>query len=143
MSERWLPVPGMEGRYEVSDLGNVRSLVTNHGAPWPDGPRLVSQHGVGYRREYLKVNLWQGGQRVAWRVHRLVLLAFVGAPPDPSYEVLHGERGSRCNELDNLKWGTKAENNAAGERAPAGTYTGSAFYDVMMGTMPLQLDEAG
>ena len=24
--ERWLPVVGYEGRYEVSDLGNVRSL---------------------------------------------------------------------------------------------------------------------
>lgn len=25
-SERWLPIPGYEGSYEVSDLGRVRSL---------------------------------------------------------------------------------------------------------------------
>jgi hypothetical protein len=26
-NERWLPVPGYEGLYEVSDMGRVRSLV--------------------------------------------------------------------------------------------------------------------
>ena len=25
-AERWLPVPGYEGRYEISDRGNARSL---------------------------------------------------------------------------------------------------------------------
>lgn len=31
MSERWLPVVGHEDRYEVSDLGHVRSLRTRGG----------------------------------------------------------------------------------------------------------------
>lgn len=45
-------------------------------------------------------------------LHRLVLLAFYGYPPDSSYEGCHrdGDRLNNC--LTNLKWGTKAENTA-------------------------------
>ena len=37
--ERWLPVPGWEGLYEVSDLGRVRSL------PRPRRPKMRTYGG--------------------------------------------------------------------------------------------------
>jgi hypothetical protein len=42
--ERWLPVVGYEGRYEVSDLGRVRSLI--------GGVRLLREldNGAGYKQ---------------------------------------------------------------------------------------------
>lgn len=100
-SERWLPVPGYEGLYEVSDLGRVRSLRSGQlrslcSTPKNPYPRLV---------------LTGRGQRVTKLVHRLVLIAFVGDPL-PGTEVCHGNGDPADNRLKNLRWGTSAENQA-------------------------------
>jgi hypothetical protein len=43
MIERWLPIAGFGGRYEVSDRGRVRSWYTN---PCPEGMECL--HGPDY-----------------------------------------------------------------------------------------------
>lgn len=93
--EVWLPVPGHNGRYEISSLGTVRSLVGK--------PRLMRQ--TSQAAGYLRVTL--GGR--TYSVHRLVLLAFRGEPPC-GYEVAHEDGNPRNNSLSNLAWKTRSGN---------------------------------
>ena len=97
--ERWLPIPGWEGLYDVSSLGRVRSHYRGGRIlrPWPDADG------------YLRVSLSRGGVQTIYRVHRLVLLAFAG-PGEPGEEVRHLNGDATDNRADNLAWGTPAEN---------------------------------
>src|SRR5262249_52870534 len=105
-NERWRPVPGYEGFYEVSDLGRVRSLHrrTVHGIqggllrkplPLPNG--------------YLYVALYAQGKSQNRLVHRLVLEAFPGPCP-AGMECRHLDGDQANNTVANLAWGTHREN---------------------------------
>jgi hypothetical protein len=106
-TERWLPVVGWEGLYEVSDQGRVRSLdrIVHTKAGWSrrhQGRTLRSLQCHGYQTVELT-----SGHRVS--VHRLVLEAFVGPCPD-GLECCHGVGGPSDNRLSNLRWDTRSEN---------------------------------
>lgn len=76
--ERWLPVPGWEGLYEVSDLGRVRSLPRPGGNNRLYGGKLLKPH---VHKGYPMVPSAGGGERTMTQVHRLVLEAFTGPCP--------------------------------------------------------------
>lgn len=110
--ERWLPVPGWEGMYEVSDLGRVRSVgrvVPRSSAPQTIPERLLKA-GAGVNG-YPRVNLCREGKYVQRTVHSLVLEAFVGRRP-ARMEALHGNGDRTDARLVNLHWGTSKENKA-------------------------------
>lgn len=44
------------------------------------------------------------------RAHRVTALAWLGTPPDDSYEVNHKDGNKANNHVDNLEWVTKQEN---------------------------------
>lgn len=117
-SEKWLPIPSYEHSYEVSDQGRVRSMtrvVVGKSGRWRTVPETIlkpfhfqpNANSAGY--EY--VTLWSDGTPRKFRLHRLVLLAFVGPCP-PEMEALHADDVGTNNALSNLRWGTKAENSA-------------------------------
>jgi len=108
-SERWLPVVGYEGEYEVSSLGRVMSLdrITQKGRKWRG--RMMTPAPMP--RGYLVVTLWGDGKQRTRTIHRLVLAAFVGPAPKGA-ETLHGDGDPANNRLENLQWGTHAENQA-------------------------------
>lgn len=106
--EVWRAVPGyVEGSYEVSDLGRVRSLdrITSHG----HRRRGVILKPIRHERGYPMVNLWHSNVQRMQLVHRLVLLAFVGPSPD-GLEARHGDGDPTNAALTNLSWGTHSEN---------------------------------
>lgn len=105
--ESWLPIAGYEGRYEVSNLGRVRSLdrVRSHGRRWK-GRILKPNTTPG---GYLIVNLYLDNAMRSHTVHRLVLTAFVG-PASEGHEALHRDGDPLNNALGNLSWGTRSEN---------------------------------
>lgn len=104
--ESWLPVVGYEGLYEVSDLGQVRSLDrTDCRGKSCTGVLLVPMSWG----DYLWVRLSRNGRRQARHVHRLVLEAFIGPCPE-GMEACHGPGGSLDNSLANLRWDTHAAN---------------------------------
>lgn len=107
MSEQWKPVVGYEGHYEVSDLGRIRSL----DRPGVDGRRLRGVYLTPYVMPsgHLRVALCKNRRHKTEKLHRLVLIAFVGQPP-PGMEVLHRDGNPANNSLANLRWGTKSEN---------------------------------
>lgn len=104
-AERWLPIPGYEGRYDVSDLGRVRSWLTYH-TPIPP-PRILKSRLDD--KGYLGVCLRRDGRTDQWKNHLLVLLAFVGPlPKGLETRHLNGDRAN--NVLTNIVYGTSAEN---------------------------------
>ena len=58
---------------------------------------------------YMQVILSRPGERRYAYVHKLVLLAFHGAPPE-GMEVCHADGNRDNNNLSNLRYGTRSEN---------------------------------
>jgi hypothetical protein len=106
--ERWLPITGFEGRYEVSGQGRVRALFTGKQGIVP--PRLIGSgcEASGYRR----VTLYNAaGGKYRSEVHRIVLNAFVG--PCPEGLVCRHLNGKPADcRLVNLRWDTQKANIA-------------------------------
>ncbi len=108
--ESWEAVPGYEGLYEVSNLGQVRSLPRQTPHAGIRGGKLLKQILNNYG--YPVVNLYRGGERKMFLVHRLVLEVFAGPCPK-GMEGLHGQDGRVDASLPNLQWGTHAKNLGA------------------------------
>lgn len=104
-TEIWKPIPGWEGIYEASNLGNIRSLprTTKTGAKIKGRVMKSSADEWGYRHLSLHAN----GVRKTYKVHRLVLMAFVGVS---SLQVNHKDGVKFNNNLENLEYTTPTEN---------------------------------
>lgn len=116
VSEEWRSVVGWEGLYEVSNTGHVRSLERD--IKFADGrvrrfPSVVLKPNmVGTRLDYRQVHLTKNCERRPISIHRLVADAFLAPPPTPSHIVLHNRGAAAGDGVDNLRWGTHAENTA-------------------------------
>ena len=104
-SERWLPVQGFE-RYEVSDKGRVRSLPRE----FPRCAGRVLKPGINHKGHH-SVCLSNNGSTKQFRVHILVLEAFVGPRPKGLLG-LHLDDDKANNNVENLYWGTYSDNAA-------------------------------
>jgi len=108
--ENWKPVPGFEGHYEVSDLGQVRSVdyyiihrIANRTRKGTLLKPRPAQHG------YLRVALFNRAKRREYSIHYLVALAF-----HPSKfgcdEVNHINGIKFDNRAENLEWSSRKDN---------------------------------
>ncbi len=105
--ERWLPIDGYEGVYEVSDQGRVRSLDRVDTSGRRRAGVVLAQ--VISSTGYHQVGLHYGGATRTMHVHRLVMLTFAGPEPE-GMEVRHLDGDRTNSRLANLAWGTHAEN---------------------------------
>lgn len=94
-------IPGFEGRYQVSDKGRVKTL--NRGKI---GTKLMSLVSDGHGYKVVKL----GKNRQIFRVHRLVMLAFVGPCPE-GLQVDHINGIRDDNRPENLRYVTQKENS--------------------------------
>ena len=111
--ERWRPLPGWQGYYEVSDQGRVRSIdrvVTDKNGKAMTFRGRVRVASLDTDR-YLSVSLCRDSKCESRRVHVLVALAWIGPRPE-GMETRHGENGKLDNSLANLCYGTPEENVA-------------------------------
>ena len=106
--EDWLPVVGFEGLYEVSSAGRVRSLDRVDSRGWRFKGRVMrcATDTRGYRR----VRLSRDGIQSTRLVHRLVAEAHVGPPPTSAGLVRHLNDNPSDNRVENLSYGTDADN---------------------------------
>ncbi len=105
MPERWLPVLGFEGIYEVSDLGRVKRVRGGSGAtPGRILPHYLSKHG-----QYHAVDLSDRNRRKRPLVHKLVAHAFIGPRP-LGLEIDHIDGNKDNNCVDNLEYVTRKQN---------------------------------
>lgn len=103
MDEQWKSVDGWNG-YEVSDQGNLRSWVRDHGRGIPRV--LKGGHDKdGYRRAVLCA----GGKRGFFKVGNMVATAFIGYRPD-GLVLRHLDGNKLNNKASNLAWSTQKVN---------------------------------
>ena len=107
--------------YEVSDEGNIRNKKTKKilkGIPDKDG--------------YLKVHLYCPTKN--YYVHRLVALAFLEAPKENQTEVHHIDANRQNNNVKNLKWVTRQENDShVVHKVNSTSYTPIRVYQILNG----------
>jgi hypothetical protein len=110
MSE-WRAVPGFEGWYEVSDVGEVRSLRVNRLAARA-APRLLKTRVEPDTRGRNRVFVWlsQNDKLRKFPVARLMLRAFVSEPPPGKPLARHLDDNATNNVLSNLAWGSRSDN---------------------------------
>lgn len=104
--EKWVPIPGYPF-YEASDQGRIRSIDrTVDGRPYR-GTVLSSRIS---NSGYVLVDVRDAdGAKQTRTAHTLVLWAFRGHRPR-GMEARHLNGEPTDNRLENLEWGTKAEN---------------------------------
>lgn len=111
MMENWREVPGHAG-YQVSDLGNVRSvartIIRSNGKPQSYIGQLLKPqlNGAGYLAVTLGTT---NGRANICRVAVLVAAAFLGPRP-PKMDVCHNDGDRLNNSLSNLRYGSRSEN---------------------------------
>jgi len=112
--EQWKDIEGYEGYYQVSDLGNVKSLerITKGKVGTRLGRRLIRERilkpGTS-EKGYLYINLCKESKLKGSKVHRLVATAF-HPNPDDKPEVDHKNENKTDNRSSNLRWVTHSEN---------------------------------
>ena len=108
--EAWKPIPGYEGRYEASSHGRIRALLPRGTAK--HGPHVLPLTPRSKTSPYFAVNLRDGDHRnVTIPVHVAVIAAFRGTRP-LGLVTRHLDGDSHNNTIENLAYGTYAENSA-------------------------------
>lgn len=125
--EIWKPVKDYEDFYEVSNLGNIRTIERYVVLPthkYLKKQKQLTQFTDG--RGYYHVKLYNGeGKPKSLTTHRVVASTF-HQNPDNLPEINHKDSNKLNNREDNLEWCTKSDNikHAYKFRDPS-TYKGS------------------
>jgi len=109
MIEKWRDIKGYENYYQVSNIGNVRSL-----------DRTVPHPVMGFKKGkpckqhpnhngYMRVGLHKLGNREQEFVHKLVGQAFV-SNPNSKPQINHIDGDKLNNNVENIEWCTNKEN---------------------------------
>ena len=104
--EIWIPVRGYEGRYSVSNFGNI---VSHRGGKTRILKSAPNHMGYSY------VTLCKNGTRKSSRVNVLVANHFLQKPNGVA-EVNHKDENKSNNRADNLEWCTHVYNMNYGTR---------------------------
>lgn len=107
MIEIFKDIKDLEGKYQVSNFGNILSLNYNHTGK----PKLLKPGKD--TNGYPMVILIKDGKRKMFSVHRLVAEAFLENPHN--YPVInHKDEDKTNNRVENLEWCTISYNNNYG-----------------------------
>lgn len=107
--EKWAPVVGFEGLYEVSNHGRVLSLCAGR---WRT---KMMRKPVPDKDGYATVNLKKDGRYKCAKIHRLVAEAFI-PNPDKLPAVNHRDENKTNNLVNNLEWCDIKYNNNYGSK---------------------------
>lgn len=108
--ETWLDIKNYGGLYQVSNMGNIKSL----SRCWKSGGHISSHLDMLLKlkkdyKGYLNVTLFKNGKQKTFRVHRLVGEAFIPNPENkPQINHKYGVRND--NRVSELEWVTQSEN---------------------------------
>lgn len=101
--EKWKPIKGYEGIYEVSNKGRIKGRTQFREWFTPLSLTLMNNG-------YLRARLYKNGRSKAYSVHRLVAEAFI-PNPDNLPIVNHKDEDRTNNCAENLEWCTSKYNS--------------------------------
>jgi hypothetical protein len=127
-TEIWKDIPGYEGMYQVSNMGNVKSLSKEklHNGKYPittnEKVLKPSPNNLGY----LLVGLCSNGLKKTMRVHTLVAMAFLNHKSDGTNKIVvdHINNIKTDNRLVNLQLISQRENISKDKKNGTSQYTG-------------------
>ena len=121
--EIWKDIPGCGGAYAVSNFGQVKSISRfvrgGKGKLQHVPERILKQTKDSYGYYVVSIRPNQSKSKVV-KVHRLVLLAFVG---DSAFMCCHSDGNPENNNLTNLRYGSAQDN--ANDRTNHGQIVGA------------------
>ena len=137
--------------YYLDKMGNVySSRITGRHYKEHGYPRL-RKLTMG-RNGYWRVALWINGKSKKRMVHQLMLETWVSLRP-VGMDALHGSNNKHDNRLENLRWGTRKENNGIdrvrdgtdhrGQKHPMATLTDEQVLNIIrmhkLGIKPIEI----
>ena len=111
-TEVWVDIKGYEGLYQISSLGQVKSLGRFRHNQWKVTKRWVPDTILSTQLTfdgYVSLKLSKDGKSIRHRVHRLVAIAFIKNPFNKQ-QVNHINCIKTDNKVENLEWSTQSEN---------------------------------
>ena len=121
--EEYRDIPGFESRYQVSNLGNVKSLIRN---------KLLKPGKNHFGYLVVNINKSPGESPRCYFVHQLVAMAFLGhTPGGHKITVDHINHIRDDNRVENLQLLTNRENVSRGKKLKenkSSQFTGVCHY---------------
>lgn len=110
MKELWKEIIGYEGKYQISNLGNVKSI--HYKKNISENHKLLKQRCAirNGKNSYKYIVLSKENKVHTFYVHRLVAEYFVPNKDNKPY-VNHKDGNKHNNKANNLEWVTPLENN--------------------------------
>lgn len=112
--EIWKDISGYEGYYQISNLGNIRSLdriITGKNGKKQTKQGVIMKDRMNTRLGRREIYLCKDGHRRAFKVYRLVALEFIyNDDPINKTTVNHIDGNIDNNISDNLEWASYSEN---------------------------------
>ena len=113
--EEWKQIEGYEGMYEVSNLGNIRSLdrivtATNKNGTFNRVLKGRILRNSKTTKGYPQIAFSKNGKLKSVEIHRLVAKAFI-PNPDNLIVVNHIDGNIKNNNVTNLEWCTHSYNS--------------------------------
>ena len=124
MKEEWRDIAGFNGKYQISNFGNVKRLA--YTKVYKDGRVrfFAEKERIKFKRGNYYMLTLDGHM---YRIHRLVAQSFI---PNPNNlpEVNHKDENKLNNCVTNLEWCTHQYNNAYGNKAKLQAEKQRRFY---------------
>lgn len=99
--EKYIDIKGYEGIYQVSNLGNIKSI------KYLNTERVLRVYVNPDGYEY--IGLWKYGMCAKYKVHLIVAHNWLDKIEGKKY-INHKDGNKTNNKVDNLEWCTKSEN---------------------------------
>ena len=125
MEEEYKEIPGYDGAYQASNLGNIKSFkgLSKEGRILKPG--LSGDKGRGY----LAVGLLKDGKKKTIKVHQLVAITFLNHKPDGTQKIVvdHINNDRLDNRLENLQLISQRHNSSKDKKGGTSKYTGVSW----------------